>query len=71
MKGVRQLNLRAIARGAGFIGTLLLLYALASGFALASSTEATEAALRQHAIVGTVGTALCIAAVIILLRLKS
>ncbi len=64
--------MKAIARGAAFLGSLLLLYTVASGLSLASAVEAaTAAALQLHSIVGVVGTGLCIASIIVLLRHKA
>jgi len=71
-KGVPRTDIKSIARGAAFIGSLLLLYGLATGYWLSSSAEAVDAAaMRQHSIVGLLGTVLCIVAVAILLRHKS
>jgi len=72
MKGAPETNIKTIARGAGFIGSLLLLFAIASGLWLKSSAGSIEAsALQQHSVVGIVGTGLCIAGIALLLRLKS
>jgi hypothetical protein len=72
LKGVPRTDIKSIARGAAFIGSLLLLYGVATGFWLSSSTQAVDtAALRQHSVVGILGTVLCIIAVAILLRQKS
>jgi hypothetical protein len=47
------------------------MYGIASGFWLGSATSAVEtSALRQHSVVGVVGTALCIISIALLLRLK-
>lgn len=71
-KGVPRTDIKSIARGAAFIGSLLLLYGLATGYWLSSSSQAVDAAAtRQHSIVGLLGTVLCIVAVAILLRRKS
>ncbi len=64
-------EIKTIARGASFFGALLLLYTVASGLWLDSTTEAVSAAaVQQHSIVGMIGTGLCIAGVALLLRLK-
>lgn len=71
-KGAPKTNITSLARGFAFAGSLLLLYTLASGFSLNPSGAAIAAsAVRQHSIVGVLGTALCIAALILLLRHKS
>jgi len=71
-KGVPETNIKSIARGAAFLGSLLLLYTIASGLGLGSATEAVDAsALQQHMVVGIVGTVLTIASIAILLRMKS
>jgi hypothetical protein len=45
---------------------------VATGFWLSSSTQAVDtAALRQHTIVGLLGTVLCVIAVALLLRRKN
>jgi hypothetical protein len=70
VKGVPETNIKTIARGAAFIGSVLLLYTIASGFSLRSAELVEASAMQQHSVVGVVGTALCIAAIVLLLRLK-
>jgi len=70
VKGVPETNIKTIARGAAFFGSILLLYTIASGFSLRSAELVEASAMQQHSVVGVVGTALCIAAMILLLRLK-
>ncbi len=67
-----QTNIKMIARGAAFLGLLLLLFAIASGLNLHSAGGVADpAALQQHSIIGMVGTGLCAASLILLLRVKS
>jgi len=70
VKGVPKTKTQTIARGAAFTGSLLLLYTIASGFSLKSAELVEASAMQQHSVVGIVGTALCIAAMVLLLRLK-
>ncbi len=70
-KGVPKTNIKTIARGASYVGALLLLFTLASGYSLSSSeADAAASLMRNHSIPGLVGTILCIAGVGMLLRLK-
>jgi hypothetical protein len=49
-----------------FLGIIFLLYALASGLWLQYSGQPIEpGAIRHHSIVGILGSALCIAAIVI------
>jgi hypothetical protein len=64
--------MKTIARGAAFLGSLLLLYTIASGLTLGSAVEtATDSALQLHSVVGIVGSGLCIGSIIVLLRHKA
>ena len=64
-------RMKTIARGASFFGSLLLMYAIATGLTLNSSGGSYEAsAIQQHAIVGIVGSVLCFAGLVLLLRMK-
>ncbi|NLE96035.1 MAG: hypothetical protein GX600_10230 [Dehalococcoidia bacterium] len=70
-KGVPETNIKTIARGACYVGALLLLFTLASGYSLSSSeADAAAAVMRNHSIPGLLGTILCIAGTGMLLRLK-
>jgi len=56
---------------AAYIGSLLLLYTIASGLSLKSTAVVDASATQQHGVVGTVGAALCIAGLVMLLRQRS
>jgi len=70
VKGAPETKTQTIARGAAFFGSILLLYTIASGFSLKSAELIEASAMQQHSVVGIVGTALCITAMVLLLRLK-
>jgi len=71
-KGAPETNIKSIARAAGFLGSLLLLYAVASGFSLGSAASPIDAAaMRSHSVAGVAGTVICIAGIALLLRKKT
>jgi hypothetical protein len=50
-KGAPETNIKSIARAAGFLGSLLLLYAVATGLSLQSAAVPIDAAgMQRHSI---------------------
>ncbi len=65
-EGRRTTDKQLLLRIPVYVGIMLLLYTLASGLWLQYSGEPIEpGAIRQHSIVGILGSALCITAIII------